>query len=61
MTGRQQPSNPLQTIPCVDCDGTLHLLSLLDPDWPPEPGSVLAYRCDSCMERFDIVWEEPEE
>lgn len=45
-------------MPCVDCDGTLHLLTLLDPDLPPEPGTVLAYRCDSCMERFDLVWDE---
>jgi hypothetical protein len=53
-------SNPPQAMPCVDCDGTLHLLTLLDHDLPPEPGTVLAYRCDSCMERFDLVWEEPQ-
>ncbi|MGH8926822.1 MAG: hypothetical protein ACRDWH_00605 [Acidimicrobiia bacterium] len=51
--------NPPTTIPCVDCDGILHLISLLAPDEPLEPGTFLAYRCDSCMERFDLVWEEP--
>ena len=50
---------PPAAIPCVDCDGTLHLLSLLPPDEPLEPALVIAYRCDSCMERFDLVWEEP--
>jgi hypothetical protein len=50
--------NPAATIPCVDCDGTLHLLTLLHPDYPVEEGAVLAFRCDSCMERFDIVWED---
>jgi hypothetical protein len=50
---------PPPAIPCVDCDGTLHLLSLLPPDEPMEAGLVVAYRCDSCMERFDLVWDEP--
>ena len=49
---------PPAEIPCVDCDGILHLLSLLPPK-PLDPGLVVAYRCDSCMERFDLVWEEP--
>ena len=49
---------PPSAIPCVDCDGTLHLLTLLPPDEPLEPDLVVAYRCDSCMERFDLVWEE---
>ncbi|HSL27151.1 MAG TPA: hypothetical protein VLA54_12805 [Acidimicrobiia bacterium] len=52
--------NPPSQLPCTDCDGTLHLISLLAPDELLEPGSVLAYRCDSCMERFDLVWEEPQ-
>ncbi len=50
---------PPPAIPCVDCDGTLHLLSLLPSDEPLEPGLIVAYRCDSCMERFDLVWEDP--
>ena len=55
-------NNVTQTMPCVDCNGTLHLLTILDPELPPEPGTILAYRCDACMERFDIVWEdEPED
>jgi hypothetical protein len=47
-------------MPCVDCDGTLHLLTILDLEEAPEPGTILAYRCDDCIERFDIVWEERE-
>ena len=45
-------------MPCVDCDGTLHLLTTIDDEVPVEPGEIIAFRCDSCLERFDIVWEE---
>jgi hypothetical protein len=48
---------PPATLTCVDCGGSLHLLTLLDPDWPPAPDDVFAYRCDSCLERFDLVFE----
>ncbi|CAN5164429.1 hypothetical protein BH18ACT5_BH18ACT5_04580 [soil metagenome] len=46
-----------EKIPCTDCDGTLHLLTTIDNEVPLLPGETLVYRCDSCMERFDIVWE----
>lgn len=46
------------TLPCTDCDGTLHLLTVLDPEVPLLAGEVILYRCDSCLERFDIVWED---
>jgi hypothetical protein len=48
------------TLPCVDCDGTLHLLTTIEEEVPLEPGEVLVYRCDGCLERFDIVWETEE-
>ncbi|MGI8516139.1 MAG: hypothetical protein ACR2NT_13640 [Acidimicrobiia bacterium] len=44
-------------LPCVDCDGTLHLLTVFEEELPVEPGEIIAYRCDSCLERFDIVWD----
>lgn len=47
-----------EKIPCTDCDGTLHLLTVVDDEVPLVPGEILVYRCDSCMERFDIVWED---
>lgn len=46
------------TMPCVDCDGSLHLLTLIEDEVPLQSGEVLIYRCDSCMERFDVIWEE---
>lgn len=51
---------PVETINCVDCGGTCHLLSFLPEDEDLEPGTVLSYRCADCGERFDMVWE-PEE
>ncbi len=47
-----------QTIVCVECGGTAHLLTAFPPDDPPMPGDVVAYRCAECVDRFDIVVEE---
>jgi hypothetical protein len=46
------------TLPCVDCDGTLHLLTVIEDEVPLIEGEVLVYRCDSCLERFDVVVSE---
>jgi hypothetical protein len=47
-------------IVCVDCGGRAHLLS-----YPPhegwEPGDVAAYRCEDCLDRWDIVLELDED
>jgi hypothetical protein len=51
-------SEPPATITCVDCGGVAHLLSFLPEDEPPDPGAPLAYRCEDCMERFDVIWQE---
>jgi hypothetical protein len=48
---------PRDTIICVDCGGTCHLLSRPRPDELLEPGDVVAYRCADCMDRWDIVLE----
>lgn len=54
-------NNPPESFTCVECGGTAHLLSYLpDDDEPIEPGQSLAYRCADCLDRFDVVWEEPE-
>lgn len=45
-------------IVCVDCGGTCHLITYLPEDEPVSEGSVLAYRCEDCLDRWDIVWEE---
>ncbi len=44
-----------RNIVCVDCGGTCHLLTYLDDETPPAPGDVLAYRCEDCLDRWDVV------
>ncbi|MEX1134859.1 MAG: hypothetical protein WED83_08460 [Acidimicrobiia bacterium] len=51
-------SHPPESISCVECGGTAHLISFLPPDEDLEPGAALAYRCADCLDRFDVVWEE---
>lgn len=48
---------PTETITCVECGGTAHLISYLPHDETLEDGFPVAYRCSDCMERFDLVWE----
>ena len=42
-----------QTVVCVDCGGTCHLISYA-PDEGFEPGDILAFRCEDCLDRWDI-------
>lgn len=51
---------PGDTITCVDCGGRCHLISFLPEDEPLEEGTVLAYRCEDCNDRWDLVWEPDE-
>ena len=54
---------PPETFVCVECGGTAHLISFLpDPEQGEqmEPGTPFAYRCSDCLDRFDVVWEEPD-
>ena len=45
-------------IDCMECGGRAYLLQPLDPEDPPVPGDVLAYRCPDCAERWDVVIDE---
>ena len=50
------------TIICVDCGSTCHLITppYEDPDGGPpgfRPGDVVAYRCEDCLDRWDLVVE----
>lgn len=53
------PDQPPAHITCVDCLGRCWMLT-----YPPEDGfqegDVVAYRCEDCMDRWDIVWETVE-
>lgn len=49
------------TIVCVDCGGTCHLLT---PPFEDEsgrigfsPGDIVAYRCEDCLDRWDLEVE----
>ena len=57
--GPDDPRAP-RLITCVDCGGRAHLLTRLDPDDPVEPGDVLAYRCEDCLDRWDLVVPDDE-
>jgi hypothetical protein len=39
---------------CVDCGGRCHLLGHR-PHEGYAPGDVLAYRCEDCADRWDLV------
>lgn len=50
-----------ESIVCVDCGGTCHLLTTPpeDRDGHPgfRPGDFVAYRCSDCLDRWDLVVE----
>ncbi|HZQ29451.1 MAG TPA: hypothetical protein VFA94_17270 [Acidimicrobiales bacterium] len=49
-----------ETIDCIDCGGCCHLLVTWAPDNLPVAGDVVAYRCEDCLDRWDVVVPEPE-
>jgi hypothetical protein len=56
------PVSAPATITCVDCGGRCHLLSYTERDehgaeLPFHAGDVVAYRCEDCLDRWDIVLE----
>ncbi len=48
-------------IVCVDCGGRAHLLTYLDDEVPLRPGDVVAYRCEDCLDRWDIELPDDED
>ena len=55
-----EPVDIPDTIICVDCGGTAHLLSYPRPDEPWKPGDIVAYRCADCLDRWDLVIDDDE-
>ncbi|MGH9227632.1 MAG: hypothetical protein ACRD07_02690 [Acidimicrobiales bacterium] len=43
-----------EIITCVDCGGRAHLLGE-PPEWGWQPGNLLVYRCEDCLDRWDVV------
>jgi len=58
-SGTSEPVTAPPTIICVDCGGLCHLLSFPDPDVPSGflAGDIVAYRCEECLDRWDIELE----
>ena len=44
-----------EIIDCIDCGGRAHLTSTWPDDDPPQPGDVMVYRCEDCLDRWDLV------
>ena len=51
-------TGPPAVINCVDCGGRAHLVQPNDPEDPYEAGDVAVYRCEDCLDRWDVVLEE---
>lgn len=45
---------PAEVIVCVECGGRAHLLQPADPESPYNEGDFAAYRCEDCLDRFDL-------
>ncbi|WP_420450544.1 hypothetical protein [Ilumatobacter sp.] len=49
---------PPPQITCIDCGGRCFLLTAPAEDGAWEEGDVVAYRCEDCLDRWDLVLEE---
>ena len=52
-----QSGDPLvsKTIDCIDCGSTAHLISYPDETGRFWPGDLVIYRCEDCLDRWDII------
>lgn len=46
---------PDRVIHCIDCGGDCHLLTHPNEDGEFEPGDRLVYRCEDCLDRWDLL------
>jgi len=46
--------SPRETIVCVDCGGTAHLITAPREDGEWFAGDVVTYRCSDCLDRWDL-------
>ncbi len=49
--------DPAGEIVCVDCGGRAFLLSHPPEDGAWEVGEIVTYRCQDCLDRWDLVLE----
>ena len=45
-------------ITCIDCGGRAFLLTQPREDGQWEPGDIVAYRCEDCLDRWDLVLDD---
>ena len=50
-----------QRITCIDCGGIAHLLTRPDDTGRFWPGDLVVYRCEDCMDRWDLIVPDEEE
>jgi hypothetical protein len=48
-------------ITCIDCGGRAFLLTPPREDGVWLPGDIVAYRCQDCLDRWDLVLDEDDE
>ena len=64
VTERAVPGNtddvlaPDPQITCIDCGGRAFLLTPPREDGAWYPGDVVAYRCEDCLDRWDLVLDD---
>ena len=49
------PRSPETEIVCFDCGGRCFLISYAREDGTWLPGDAVAYRCQDCLDRWDLV------
>jgi DNA-directed RNA polymerase subunit RPC12/RpoP len=49
---------PDREITCIDCGGRAFLLTPPREDGAWYPGDIVAYRCQDCLDRWDLVLED---
>ncbi len=52
---------PIPEITCVDCGGRCFLLTPAPEDGYWEVGEIVAYRCEDCRDRWDLVLSEDDD
>ena len=62
MSSAEEPFEPYPQIDCIDCGGRAFLLTHPREEGPGWlPGDIVAYRCEDCLDRWDLVLPEDEE
>ena len=61
MSSAEEPFEPYPQIDCIDCGGRAFLLTHPREEGPPWlPGDIVAYRCEDCLDRWDLALPEDE-